>query len=205
MPLFAPQAPPAPSDQRSPRPPLSYAYGAERDPVPPIRRNEGPRGYSTRAGVWLRHAGYFAFIVVCSAATEGFTNHIPIAEHAGEWMFLSAAIMVLACVLGTAFWAPSRKELVEQLRHYLFGMVVGPGTGVAFVMWLTMGQFANNTNSTFAALMENALPIVYLCTVIIPALVYVKLVAGLRTIHRSRMDDQEMVNIWSRNADGLQR
>jgi hypothetical protein len=49
-----------------------------------------------------------------------------------------------------------------------------------------------------------ALPVVFLLTVVLPAFIFVKEIAGMRAIYRSTLDDQEAVTLWTRQ-DGLQR
>ena len=48
------------------------------------------------------------------------------------------------------------------------------------------------------------MPIVFLATVILPVFIFIKEMAGIRTLYRTKLDDQEQVSLWTRN-DGLQR
>jgi hypothetical protein len=170
-----------------------------------VRRVEGPRGYSVRASVWFRYVGFMAAIIVCSALTEAVTAGIPNASKAGAWMFASCTVMSLTAAIGTMAFPANRLEVIEQWRHFLFGLCLFPGTGIAVFMWATEGLFRASSTDAFAGLMSNALPILYFVTVVIPTLIFIKWVGGQRTIYRSRMDDQEMVSIWTRQTGGYQR
>jgi hypothetical protein len=201
--------PPTPPPARRPlgggEPPTPKRYSSESTEVATTRRVEGPRGYSARAAVWLRYLGFLAGIVLCSAITEVVTAGIPNAARAGAWMFASCTVMSLSAAVGTMAFPANRLEVLEQWRHFLFGISLLPGTGIAVFMWATEGLFKANSTDAFAGLMSNALPILYFITVVLPTLIFIKWVAGQRTIYRSRMDDQEMVSIWTRQTGGYQR
>lgn len=170
-----------------------------------IRETEGPRGYSTRASVFARYAVYFATVVLCSAVSHACFAHADRWRAGGEWMFFSAMLMFVTGAAGTMFYTNQRNEIIEQVRHYVFGLSVFPGTAIAIVMWASQGLTSSPTSSSdaFTALLGNAIPVVYFCTVILPPLVFVKAMAGIRTLHRSRLDDEEMVAVWTRQ-DGQQ-
>lgn len=170
-------------------------------PVSRIRQFEGPRGYSTRTAVYFRYAAYFALIVGCSAMTEFFTKDIPNAVGGGRWMFFASTVIVVGGAISSLFYTNIRKEIVEKVRHYIFGISLFPGTLVALFLYITkdfLGQDA------FGGTLQLALPIVFLATVILPSLIFVKEMVGIRTLHRSRLDDQEAVMLWTRQ-DGFQR
>jgi len=189
-------------------PPSSTPHGVpisqEQEPSA-ILRVEGPRGRSTRTAVIFRYIGFFAAIALCSAVAEAVTAGVPNASKAGAWMFASCTVMSLAAAVGTAAFPANRLEVLEQWRHFLFGLCLFPGTGIAIFIWATSGLFSSTSNDAFAGLMADALPILYFVTVVIPTLIFIKWVAGQRTIYRSRMDDQEMVEMWTRQTGGYQR
>lgn len=166
-----------------------------------ITQFEGPRGYSARIAVYFRYISYFLMIIGCSALTEVCTKGIPNAAGGGKWMFLSTTVIVVGGAISTLFYVNLRNEIIEKVRHYVFGISLLPGTLVALFLYATsdfLGQDA------FGGTLAIALPIVFLCTVIIPALVFIKEMTGIRTMHQSRLDDEEAVRTYTRQ-DGLQR
>lgn len=173
--------------------------------TPTIIKNEGSRGYAVRSSVYAKYFAYFLTILICSAATNALTSTIPLTTDAGVWMLVSATLILVTAAFSTMAYTNQRNEVIEQARHFVFGIVVFPGLGIAIFMRATAGAFTNINSNIFAGLMVNGLPLVYFATVVIPALIFVKMMAGLRHIHRSRMDDQEQASIWTRNSDGLQR
>lgn len=168
-----------------------------------IMRNEGPRGRSTRAAVAFRYAAYLGTILVCVAATHAAFAAVPGAASGGWWMLASAAFQLIVAVAGTWFFPNKRPEIVEQARHYVFGMTVFPGTGVALFMWATRAMSDANSTDIFVSSLNRALPYLYFLPVVLPAIIFVKTVAGLRTLNRVQLDDQELLATLTRN-DGLQ-
>jgi hypothetical protein len=170
-----------------------------------IHTFEGPRGYSARTAVYLRYAAYFLVIVMCSAVTHvAFSHTGTFAVDGGFLMFLVSGMVLVAGAAGTMLYTNQRNELIEQVRHYLFGMMTFPGAAVSLVMWGSTGMVNPNVaRDTFTNMLSFGLPMVFYCTVVIPAILFIKLLAGMRTLHRSTMDDQEMVNLWTR-LDGKQ-
>lgn len=170
------------------------------------RYAEGPRWLPVRAAVWLRYAAYAIVVYAMCALTEGMLSGVPTARHGGQWMLFSAALVMVAAVFGLWRYPTHRNEIVKQARHYIFGIMVFPGTAIAAVMWAA-GQFftdAAASSQVFGTMLGTALPIVFFCTVVVPLLVYVKLVAGMRYMYRTREDDQETMSIYTRQ-DQLHR
>lgn len=194
-PLVAPETTPHPPGRTSPRGVASR-----------LRRVEGPRGYSLRTSVALRYATYLVVLVACCALTQGALDGAPRADGGGRWMFLSSAVMLLSASVGTGFYPNHRNEIIEQVRHFVFGIAVLPGTGLAIIMWAAESFLSSPgaTSDPFASTLEVALPIIFFCTVIIPCLVFIKVIAGIRHLHRSRLDDEEMMALYTRQ-DGHQR
>lgn len=171
-----------------------------------IRDLEGPRGYSTRAAVYLRYAVYFVTIILGASVAHACFQNANTWKSGGEWMFFSAMLMLVTGAAAAVFYTNQRNEIIEQVRHYVFGLCVFPGTAIAIVMWASQGLTTTQVGEgadAFTMLLANAIPIVYFCTVILPPIVFVKAMAGMRTLHRSRLDDEEMVALWTRQ-DGKQ-
>lgn len=172
-----------------------------------IRQFEGPRGYSTRAAVGFRYASYLLGVVVCSAISHWCFSSNPTWQMGGVAMFFSATLMFATAALGTIMWSNYRNEIIAQCRHFVFGIAVVPGTGLAIFMRAMQGLLdsASANNDAFAQILSGpALPLVYFCTIAIPAAIFIKVVAGMRTLNRSHLDDEEMVAAYARQ-DGRQR
>lgn len=166
-----------------------------------IQQAEGPRGRATRASVYFRYMSYMFFIVAACAVTQAATEGVPYASNGGWIMLLSIAAIVLVGAGATMFYANLRPELIEKVRQYIFGYILPSGVLVAIFLRVSQDWFGPDT---FGTTLSQALPVVFLATVVLPTLVFVKEVTGLRTIYRSRMDDQEAVALWTRQ-DGFQR
>jgi hypothetical protein len=169
------------------------------DKVSRMLQFEGPRGKSVRAAVWLRYLSYAITIILCSAFTEAFVTGA--ARGGGKWMFFASAVMICVASVATFFFPHLRPKIIAQLRQYMFGITVLPGTGIAFLMYLTRDVLGGDA---FANTFTAALPIVFLVTVGFPVLIFIKVMSDLRTLHKANLDDQEMVSMYSRQ-DGLQR
>lgn len=170
------------------------------------RSVEGPRWLTTRATVWLRYLAYTLAVFGGCAVTEGLLSGVSTARNGGQWMLFSVGVLMVAAMFGLWRYPTHRNEIVEQARHYVFGIMVLPGTALAAVMWAA-GQFfvdAAASSEVFGTMLGTALPIVFFCTVVIPVLIYVKMVAGMRYMYRTREDDQETMSIYTRQ-DSLHR
>lgn len=184
------------------------SVGQPREVLPEATRLtaiEGPRWVSTRVALWLRYMAYAVAVILLSALTEYLLSGVSTARHGGQWMLFAIALVMLTCSFGLWRYPTHRKDIVEQARHYVFGIMSLPGTGLAAVMWAAGKFFVDQGGSdVFATLMGTALPVVFFCTVVIPLLIYVKLVAGMRYMYRSREDDQELLSTYTRQ-DQLHR
>lgn len=163
---------------------------------------EGPRWFSARVAVYLRYLAYMGTILICSGLTEVFTRGLPTANGGGKWMLFSMATIVIVGAVASLFYTNLRNEIVDKVRSYIFGMALFPGTLIALFLYATEDFLGRDA---FSSTLATALPIVFLCTVIIPALVFIKEITGLRSVHRSKLDDEEAVLLWTRQQDGLQR
>lgn len=162
------------------------------------RAAEGPRGIAVRWSVGLRYIGYMVTIIVCSAignaAFAGTAWHM-----AGSLMLFSAAVMTLTAALGCMFIPYKRTEIVEDFRHFLFQVSLLPATGLAVFQWVMIAYNQDPRNADgFLSLLGNSLPLLYGFTVFVPAVVFVKAVAGRRALDRSQQDDQELLQTWTR-------
>lgn len=181
--------------------------GAWRNPDTNYKREtEGPRSGPTRASVVLRYIFYgFVILAASSVANWAFATG-PGGRLAGVFMFFGAAIIIAGGAVSTWFYPYSRREIIAQVKHYAFGITLMPGVGIALLYRASQEWFvgpAANT-SVFVSLTQNALPIVYFSTVVIPVIVFVGIQAGRRYLERSRESDGEAMSLWTRQ-DGLQR
>jgi len=163
--------------------------------------NEGPRGLSTRASVYLRHVAYWFLVIMCSAITHWCFHHVNKYLIGGEMMFALAMLTLAAAAVGTLFYTNQRNEILSQARHYTFGLMLLPGTVLALIIagaQTLAGPAANASNDQFMAVLLTGLPMVYFATVVIPPILFIKMLAGIRHLHRSKLDDQEMMTLWTR-------
>jgi hypothetical protein len=170
-----------------------------------VENFEGPRGYSTRVAVYLRHAAYLFVLVLCSALTHYAMDAAgPYSVDGGQVMFLLSTFTLAVAAMATAAFANHRNEILEQARHYVFGMMVLPGTGIALILWLVKGLVTRQANpDAFSQTIDVGLLMVFGAALVMPPVVFLKTISGIRTLHRSTRDDQEMMQLWSRQ-DGRQ-
>lgn len=171
-----------------------------------IHSSEGARGYSTRAAVYMRHAASFLVLVLGSAITHyALAAAGPYALDGGTVMFFLATLTLAIGALATIGYANHRNEILEQVRMYVFGMMVLPGTGIALVLWMVKGLISSQANpDAFTQTLDVGLLMVFGAVLIMPPIVFLRLMAGIRTMHRTTRDDQEVMQAFSR-VDGAQR
>ena len=168
--------------------------------------NEGPRGLSTRAAVYLRHVAYLFVVFAASAITNWSFHRVNKYLIGGEMMFALAMLTLAAGAVGTLFYTNQRNEILSQSRHYTFGMMLLPGTVLSLIIagaQTLAGPAATASNDQFMSVILTGLPMVYFATVVIPPILFIKMLAGIRHLHRSKLDDQEMMALWTRQ-DPLQ-
>jgi len=169
------------------------------------RTFEGPRGASTRAAVYLRYAAYFLGIMIASAVTSGCFANVPGATSGGMWMLLSVSFQLATAAVGSFAFANRRPEITQQVRSYVFGYTVLPGTGMAIFMWAARHIPTGPTGSdVFVNSLNSALPWLYFLPIILPTVIFLKTVAGMRVLNREQGDDQELMRTYTR-IDGRQR
>lgn len=171
-----------------------------------VGSNEGPRGYSTRAAVYLRHVAYLLIVMAGSSISHYCFQAVGKYMLGGKLMFGLAGLVLASAAVGTMFYTNQRNEILEQTRHYVFGMMVLPGTALALIMWgaqVMAGPAPGGSEDQFLKVIFIGLPALYFATVVIPPVLFIKMLAQIRTLHRSRLDDQEMMQLWTRQ-DGRQ-
>ena len=65
------------------------------------------------------------------------------------------------------------------------------------------GPSPDGHEDQFLHILFIGLPMVYFATVVIPPVLFIKMLAQMRTLHRARLDDEELMGIWTRQ-DGKQ-
>lgn len=171
-----------------------------------IYRNEGPRGYSTRTAVYLKHVAYFLVLTLGAALTHyAMAAAGPYSIDGGAVMFILATLTLAIGALASMAFPPYRNQIIEHVRHYVFGLMVLPGTGVALILWLVKGLVTQQaTPDAFSQTVDIGLLMVFGAILIMPPVIFVRLMSGIRTLHRTTRDDQEMMQTWARQ-DGQQR
>lgn len=168
-----------------------------------IRQFEGLRGYSSRATLAIKYVNYFLLVLLGCGLTGYLTKGVRYASGGGTFMLFSVAVITATGAISTLFYVNLRNELVERVRHYVFGIILLPGTLLALTLRaLQEWEWANE--GSLGGTLRGALPVIFLASVVLPAIVFVKEIVGIRTLHRSKLDDEESVQLWTRQ-DGLQR
>ena len=167
--------------------------------------SEGPGGVGTRGGIMLRYVVYFFTLVGCSLLTSALLSSAGTTAYGGSLMWFCAALMTLVAGVGTLLQPTNRAEIINSYRHYTFGLSIIPATAIAGVIWALRGVLTSPTaaNDTMASLLSFAVPAVFVTTLVIPPIIFVKLIAGYHTMNRSKMTDTEMMAMATRN-DHLQ-
>lgn len=171
-----------------------------------IRTTEGPRGAATRASIWVRHLVYFGTVLGCCSVTHAALSAAATTQSGGLFMLFAATLMAFVGALGCALYPTHRDNIVEELRHYMFGVCLYPATGVAVVIWAMQSMLNSPTagTDTMGQLLAFSVPVIFVCTLIIPPVIFIKVVAGAQTLHRSTLDDEELVALHTRQGP-LQR
>jgi hypothetical protein len=166
-------------------------------------RAEGPRGAAVRATVWLRHAAYLVAILLGAVIAESALSQVPNTRHGGMWLLGAITVIYLTATAGTIMFPEARSEILDECRHYVFGITLIPGLTLAILMWASHGFLAASSDDVFARTLGIALPILYVTTVLIPCILFVRLVAGRRYFNMSRGDNEVVMRKYTRQ-DHLQ-
>lgn len=174
--------------------------------VSPIIRNEGSRGQAARAAVVMRHVAYLCVILICTAIAHASFIAVPGAGSGGRWVLFGATFQLAVAAVGTMLFPNRRAAIIEEARTYVFGWTVLPATALALFMWGARSLAAAPAGETdmFLSTLTSALPWIYFLPIVIPCIVFLRMIAGLRTIHKVQEDDQELMAMMTRH-DGLQR
>jgi hypothetical protein len=177
---------------------LSGHWSSWRSTLARIRHVEGPRGVAVRWSVLLRYVGYLVLIVVCSAAIGRSFTGTSWASGGTIVLFGSTAILVTAAV-ATMFMPDRRTEILEEMRRYLFQVLLFPSTGIAVAYWF-LREFTDDpgADNAFLRLLDTYLPILFLLPAVMSVIVFIKAIAGLRMLNRTTADSEEMVATWTR-------
>lgn len=209
----APTAPTPPSHapSQTATPPSALGSGRVTDRVTTavnrqvsrITQFEGRRGHSARAALTLKWITFYLFALLGCGITQLLTSDVTYAKHGGLFMLASITVVAVTGAVSTLFYVNLRTEIVEKVRHYVFAIIVVPGTLVAGIV-RAIQQWEWIHEGSLGTTLQIALPIVFLATVVLPMFIFVKEMLEIRTIYRSKLDDQEAVQLWTRQ-DGFQR
>jgi hypothetical protein len=159
---------------------------------------EGKRGKAIRLSVAVRYVVYLLTVLAVAAvanASFGGTAW----RLAGTLVLFSAAAMTVTAALGTMLVPHKRDDIVEDFRHFLFQVSLLPAAGIAVFQWVLRVYTDNPLNQdNFLNLLNNTLPLLFAFTVFVPAIVFIKAVAGRRMLDRTQQDDQELMQTWTR-------
>lgn len=196
----SPSAPPAP------KPPSTPRASALRIPAPFARAlaSEGDRGVAARWSVLARYATYLLTMLVCTGVAHAAFASEPTMRLGGMLLLVSLTVIAVTCAVGMVFMPEEREELVKQARHFLFGVVCFPSTGLAIIHGIVRAAGLDPAGQdAFVGMLRGSIPWLYTFATLIPMAVFIKLVAGMKSIHSSRLADEEELRLYTRN-DGLQ-
>lgn len=167
---------------------------------------EGPRWFSTRAGIWTKYFIYLVLTILSSLVTGALLDYAGTTRYGGLLLLFAITVMFVTAAIATAVYPTQRADILQQTRHYVFGLCMFPAVALAALLAVLSGVITAPAaaGDTLASLLGFALPAVFIITVVLPPIVFVKAVAGYHTLSRSTQDDSELVAIMSRQ-DGLQR
>lgn len=168
-----------------------------------VQQFEGLRGRATRSALALKYVVYFCAVLLASGLTQLATNGVRFASGGGVFLLVASAVIVVTGAISSLFYVNLRNEIVERVRHYIFGITLIPGMMVALLL-RAVQQWEWANEGSLGTTLQMALPAVFLATVALPGMIFIKEMLGIRTIHRSKLDDQEAVALWTRQ-DAIHR
>ena len=163
---------------------------------------EGLRGRSTRASLVFRYISWFLAVMLTSSLTQVLTSGVKNVSGGGWFMLLCSTTICAVGAAATMMYPNIRPEVVHRTRFYVFNVVCLPGTLFAGLIKTSQQWLGDDTLGQTLGL---AIPLIFLSTLVLPALVFVKEIIGMRGVSRSRLDDQEAVLLWTRQSDGAAR
>ena len=69
--------------------------------------------------------------MVCAALSQVLLAATNTTHLAGGATFGAATVMLVVAAVGTALYPTHRQTIIDQLRHYMFGLTLFPATGLA--------------------------------------------------------------------------
>lgn len=156
---------------------------------------EGLRGKSSRYALLLKYISIFLSILILSSVTQYLTSGVKNVS-GGGWFMLSCSTIILSVgAIATMMYPNMRSELIHKTKFYVINIICVPGAIFSLLI-----RFAQNWlgTDTLGQTLGIAIPIIFLSTLILPALVYIKEIVGLRGVNRSKLDDEEAVLLWTR-------
>lgn len=166
--------------------------------------SEGPRANSTRFTVYLKYLGFFMVTVLAAVITNGLLVTAGTTSYGGALMWFSACVMYVTAALGTVLFPQNRTEIIAQMRHYVFGLSLFPGVAIASIIWALQDVMSTPTagNDVLATLINFAVPAVFITTVVLPPIIFIKAVAGYYSLRRSTGSDEDMIASFTRQDQG---
>ncbi len=164
-----------------------------------IMRNEGPRGYSSRASIMVKYATYFLGIVFSVIGVKAAFAGVPGVSDGGKWLLLSVTAQMLIAALGTMFFSDRRHEIIHQVRAFVFGYTATPAVGIAIfarVAW----EMSTSSQDLFISTLVSALPWIWFLPVLLPVVIFGRLVAGMRAVHRLGRTGEELLDSLTGNV-----
>jgi hypothetical protein len=159
---------------------------------------EGARARTIRVSVAVRYVWYLLVVLGVTAVISTLFADSRYSMAGVLVLFASTTILFTGAV-GTMFMPHQRPELVEEVRHYLFQLMLFPALAVAVLVQVIHSYTQDPQRSDgFFDLLAWSLPIMFMVTVVLPPIIFVKAVAGRRHLERSQRDDEEAMAGWSR-------
>lgn len=159
---------------------------------------EGERGLALRYSVVARYAAYLGVILACCGLAH-FAFVGTTYSSAGIILLFCSTTMVVAAAAGTMFMPHRRDKVITDLRTFLFSGVLFPTAAESVFAWVL--RTSSNGTDGFMGLLQTALPVMFMANTVIPALVFLKTVAGQRALERTQSSDAEMMATWTRQDD----
>jgi len=168
-------------------------------------QTEGERGAATRWSVVARYVSYLLVLVGATGVAHLAFSSDPSMSLGGVLLLVSVTAIAVTGALGMVFMPEQREEITKQAKHFMFGVVAFPGVGLALMHAVVRSSGLDPAGQdAFVAMLSGSIPWLYIFATLIPMAVFIKLVAGMRTIHSSRLGDEEELRLYTRQ-DGLQR
>lgn len=163
-----------------------------------VRHVEGPRGVALRWSIGLRYLAYLGTIIGCVSLISAAFSRTRW-SYGGSIVLFSAAGILLTATVGTMFMPDRRTEVLEEMRKFLFQMLLFPSTAIALGHWFLRRYTTDpGSQNDFLSLLDTYLPMFFLLPALLSLIVFIKGIAGMRFLDRSRSDAEELLNTWSR-------